>query len=141
MSDIFTGSYLCGAVTYEATSAPVLTGHCHCEDCRRMSATGHASHLAMPRDAVTTSGTVATYDKAADSGNMVTRSFCPTCGCQMWSENSAMPHMVFLHANSLDDPEVFQPMFVVYTKRAASWDRIEGEGLKTYDGMPEKMPV
>jgi len=59
-------------------------------------------------------GAVATYDKAADSGNMVTRSFCPTCGCQMWSENSAMPHMVFLHANSLDDPEVFQPMFVVY---------------------------
>jgi len=32
-------------------------------------------------------------------------------------------------------------MFVVYTKRAASWDRIEGEGLKTYDGMLEKMPV
>ena len=71
----------------------------------------------------------------------MSRAFCPTCGCQMWSTNSAMPHLVFLHANSLDDIEVFKPQFVVYTKRAATWDHIEGEGLQRYDGMPENPPM
>ena len=43
MSNSFTGSCLCGAVTYASNESPVLTGHCHCDDCRRTSGTGHAS--------------------------------------------------------------------------------------------------
>ncbi len=33
-----------------------------------------------------------------------------------------MPGMVFPRASSLDDPEVFQPKFTIYTSRSLSWD-------------------
>jgi hypothetical protein len=79
------------------------------------------------------------YDAPADSGNIVSRGFCPTCGSAIYSSNSAMPGMIFLRASSLDDPEVFQPQMVVYTKRAPSWNVIAG-ALPSFAAMPPQMP-
>ena len=43
--------------------------------------------------------------------------------------------VVFPRASSLDDPEVFQPKFTVYTGRSPSWDR-PNPGLPAFDEMP-----
>jgi hypothetical protein len=76
MSKGFQGGCLCGAVHYECSAEPMTSGHCQCIDCRKSSGTGHSSHLAVPRGAVSVSGVVATYDRAADSGHIVSRAFC-----------------------------------------------------------------
>ena len=96
----------------------------------------------MPQDAVKITGPVTTYDKPADSGNVVTRAFCPTCGAPIYSTNSGMAGLVFLRASSLDDPEIFQPQLAVYTKRAASWDQID-PALPSFAEMPpmEERPI
>ena len=70
MSRPFSGGCLCEAVRYECEAQPVITGHCHCTDCRKSSGTGHSSHLGVPRQSVTIGGKVSQYDRAADSGNM-----------------------------------------------------------------------
>jgi hypothetical protein len=67
---------------------------------------------------------------------MVTRYFCPECGSAIYSRNAAMPGLVFLRASSLDDPEVFRPQMVVYTDRAASWDRMD-PALPGFARMPD----
>ena len=141
-SSSFTGGCLCGSVTYEGEGAPLFCGHCHCVDCRKTSGTGHGSHMAMPETAVTLSGEVKTYDRAADSGNLVRRSFCPQCGSAVYSTNSSMPGMVFLRASSLDDPEVFDPQMVVYTGSAPSWDLIDAK-LPAFETVPppDAMPL
>ena len=36
MSDVLRGGCLCGAVSYEAKAAPMVVGHCHCDDCRKI---------------------------------------------------------------------------------------------------------
>jgi hypothetical protein len=126
----FTGGCLCGAVRYESSAEPGVMGHCHCVDCRK-----HCSHMLVPESAVEITGKLASYGRAADSGNIVTRCFCPVCGSAVLSRNSAMPGAAFLRASSLDDPEVFKPQVVVYAARAASWDGIEG-GLPTFPMMP-----
>jgi hypothetical protein len=115
-----------------------MAGHCHCVDCRRSSATGHGSLMAVPENAVELSGETKGYAKAADSGNLVTRSFCPTCGAAVFSHNTGMPGLIFLTASSLDDLEAFKPQMHVYYSRAASWDRAD-DGLPAFDTMPPGM--
>lgn len=138
MTQAFTGGCLCGAVRYTCSAEPSIAGHCHCEDCRRSSGTGHSSHLAVPRNAVAMTGEVKAYARAADSGNVISRYFCPTCGSALYSANPGMPEMVFLRASSLDDLEVFKPQMHVYVSRAASWDH-RREGLPAFERMPPGM--
>jgi len=134
------GSCLCGAVEYECAEESG-GGHCHCIDCRKSSGTGHGSHMIVPEQAFTLRGEVRFFDKAADSGNMVSRGFCSNCGSAIYSTNSGMPGLVFVRASSLDNPEDFKPQMVVYTDRAASWDVMD-TSLPGFPVMPpfEEMP-
>lgn len=138
MTAPFTGGCLCGAVRYTCTGEPAMAGHCHCEDCRRTSGSGHSSHLAAPEGSVVLTGEVTRYVRPADSGNPVTRAFCPTCGSPVFSQNPAMPGLLFLRASSLDDLEVFHPQMHVFAGRAASWDRPR-PGLPAFERMPTGM--
>lgn len=141
MTTKFTGGCLCGAVRYESSQDPAFSGHCYCTDCRRTSATAHASHIGLPADAFSVTGEVTFYDAPTDSGNNVSRGFCATCGSAIYSTNSGMPGLVFPRASSLDDLEIFQPQMNVYAKRAPSWDTPDAT-LPTFEDMPppEGMP-
>lgn len=131
-----TGGCLCGRVRYEFGEESG-GGHCHCIDCRKSSGTGHCSHMIVPEPSFSVRGEVKFFDKPADSGNMVSRGFCPNCGSALYSLNAGMPGVVFVRASSLDDPEVFKPQMVVYTNRAASWDHMD-RSLPGFVGMPSR---
>ncbi|MGI9507890.1 MAG: GFA family protein [Geminicoccaceae bacterium] len=130
----FQGGCLCGAVRYEG-SDPKGGGHCHCIDCRKSSGTGHCSHMAVAESSFQVTGEVRFYDAPTDAGNTVSRGFCPTCGSAIYSTNSSTQGMVFVRASSLDDPDVFTPRMVVYTKRAPSWDLVD-PSLPSFEEMP-----
>jgi len=89
----------------------------------------------MASDGFTVNGETSAYERPADSGNTVTRVFCPNCGSPVYSLNSGMGGMVFVRASSLDDPEVFRPQVVVYTSRGPSWDKIDPD-LQAFEEMP-----
>ena len=108
-------------------------------DCRKTSGTGHSTHLRVPEEALTVSGTVRFYDRPADSGNIVSRGFCPNCGSPVYTKNSGKPGVVFPRASSLDDPEIATPQVVVFTSRAPSWDYVD-EALPAFPLMPEGSP-
>jgi hypothetical protein len=91
--------------------------------------------MIVPEPAFAVTGEVRFFDKPADSGNMVSRGSCPTCGSAIYSTNNGMPGLVFVRASSLDDPEVFRPQMVVYTDRAASWDHMD-RSLPAFAAMP-----
>ena len=131
----FLGRCLCGAVHYECRADALMAGHCQCIDCRKSSGTGHSSHLAVPRSAVSIAGEVTIYDRAADSGHVVSRAFCSRCGAPIYSLNDAMPDLMFIRASSLDDLEVFKPQMVVYASRGASWDTFD-LSLARFEKMP-----
>jgi hypothetical protein len=139
MGQGFSGSCLCGAVHYQSTSEPQFVAHCHCVDCCKSSGTGHCTHLVIPQDALTVSGALSFYDSPADSGNIVSRGFCPTCGSPIYSTNSGMPGMAFTRASTLDEPEIAAPQMTVYASRTPSWDPID-PNLPFHAGMPEGGP-
>ena len=97
--------------------------------------------MIVTESAFSLTGEVKKFDKPADSGNMISRFFCPECGSPVYSTNSGMPGMVFVRASSLDDLEHFKPQMVVYTDRAASWDVMDSR-LPRFAAMPapEDMP-
>ena len=121
MAKGFEGGCLCGAIRYKSTEDPQMGGHCYCEDCRRSSGTSHCTHVVIPESGFTISGDVKFFDKPADSGNIVSRGFCPTCGSAVYSKNSGMPGIVFPRASSLDDMNVLSPHLTVYASRAPKW--------------------
>lgn len=135
-----TGGCLCEKVRYSC-SEEAGGGHCHCLDCQKASGTGHCSHMIVPEAGFTVTGEVKFFDKPADSGNMVSRGFCPACGSAIYSTNAGMPGLIFVRASSLDDPEHFKPQMRVYTDRAASWDLMD-PSLPGFARMPqlEDMP-
>jgi hypothetical protein len=138
-NDGFAGGCLCGAVRYQHQALPQLVAHCHCVDCRKSSGTGHGTHLVAMADGFTTSGEIRFYDHPADSGNIVSRGFCPNCGSALYSTNSGMPGMVFPRASSLDNPEIATPSMVVYASRAPSWDHVD-PALPRFDTVPDGGP-
>ena len=135
----FEGGCLCGAVRFQSKSDPQVVGHCYCVDCRKTSGTGHCTHIGVPADGFSVTGEVRFFDKPADSGNMVRRGFCPTCGSAVYSTNSAMDGLVFPRASSLDDPNVITPGLIVYASRAAAWDHLD-PALPAFSESPERGP-
>jgi hypothetical protein len=97
--------------------------------------------MIVPEAAFKIGGDVRFFDKPADSGNMISRGFCPECGSPIYSRNAGVPGMVFVRASSLDDPQAFRPQMVVYTDRAASWDHMD-PSLPRFAAMPrpEELP-
>jgi hypothetical protein len=91
--------------------------------------------MIVPEAAFNITGDVRFFDKPADSGNMISRGFCPVCGSPIYSRNSGVPGMLFVRASSLDDPQGFRPQMVVYTNRAAAWDHMD-PSLPRFAAMP-----
>lgn len=139
MTTGFSGSCLCGAVRFTGTMAPQVVGHCHCIDCRKSSGTGHCTHLVVPATAFEVTGAVTFYDRPADSGNIVSRGFCGTCGSPIYSTNSGMKGVVFPRASVLDDPDVITPQMIVYASRAPAWDHMN-PALPAFAIMPDGGP-
>ena len=132
----FSGGCLCGAVRYESKADPMVAGNCYCVDCRKSSGSGRCSHMGVPRAAVEVTCPVTTYERRADSGNVVGRAFCPICGSAVFSTNSGNTELIFVRASSLDDPEAFRPQMAVYASRAPSWEHID-PALPAFAEMPQ----
>ena len=111
MTVVFEGGCLCGAVRYQSSAEPLVCAHCRCIDCRKTSGTGHGSHVAIPADAFTVTGEVKFFASPADSGNIVSRGFCPTCGSAIYSANREMAKSGWGVVRSLSSSSryVFQP--------------------------------
>ena len=139
MAEGFSGDCLCGAVHYRSAVAPQFIGQCHCVDCRKTSGTDHGTHLVVPEDGFSVSGEIKFYDHPADSGNIVSRGFCPKCGSAIYSKNSAMAGVVFVRASSLDDLEIAKPQMIVYASRAPSWSQLD-PSVPSFPEMPDRMP-
>lgn len=134
-SEELAGGCLCGAVRYMVAGPAMLAAHCYCIDCRKSSGTGHCTHVVVPAGAFSLRGEVKHFDHPADSGNMVRRHFCPTCGSPLFSTNAAGGELVFLRASSLDDPDEVMPGASVYASRAPRWDPVD-PALPSFPEMP-----
>lgn len=115
------GGCLCKAVRYSISAPPVVTRACWCRVCQYIGAGSGTVNTCFPSAAVTVSGELRDFVMTADSGNVAHRRFCPACGTHLFSASEARPHLVFVRAGTLDDPEVARPAMSIWTSMAPSW--------------------
>jgi hypothetical protein len=118
---LITGGCLCKAVRYRIAAEPIVTRVCWCRDCQYFGAGSSTVNVCFPSNAVAIEGVLADYVSTANSGNIMRRRFCPQCGTNVFSGADARPHLVFVRAGTLDDPEVAKPAMTIWTASAPSW--------------------
>src|SRR4029453_14617451 len=115
---VITGQCLCGAVRYRVPAEPMITRACWCRLCQYLGGGGNMVSVCFPSNAITIEGTLSDYCSVADSGNVMHRRFCPTCGTAMFSEAESRPHLIFVRAGTLDDRKIAGPSATVWTATA-----------------------
>ena len=121
---MITGGCLCGAVRFTVAGDPVTTRVCWCRLCQALGAGSGTVNVAFHSADVTIEGPTTDYVSTADSGNVLHRRFCPTCGTPLFSQAEARMHLLFIRAGALDDPEVAKPAVTIWTSAAPSWAEI-----------------
>lgn len=120
------GRCLCGHVVYEYTGSVGPANYCHCEDCRRC--TGSAFNVGVRFEVAEfriTAGSPKGFTKRGESGNALTRHFCPACGSPIFTSSPRHPEWVYVKAGSLDDPTIVVPVAEHWTRSAVPWRHID----------------
>ena len=130
-----TGGCLCGSVRYEITQEPIVTRVCWCRLCQFIGAGSATVNSCFRAEAMSSRGETRDYRSVADSGNVMHRRFCPTCGTHVFSAAESRPHLVFVRAGTLDDPEIARPATTIWTSQAPSWACID-EALPRVERQP-----
>lgn len=125
MASKIRGRCLCGRITYEYGGSIGPANYCHCEDCRRC--TGSAFNIGVRLDLAEfhiTTGTPKGFTKRGESGNELTRHFCPECGSPIYTSAPKHPEHVYVKAGTLDDPNIVKPTHQNWVVSAVSWRQI-----------------
>ncbi|MEM1288327.1 MAG: GFA family protein [Pseudomonadota bacterium] len=132
----FRGGCLCGTVRYEVTSEPVNMWNCHCADCRKVTGARYATNVFVKVDDLkVTAGKTATFRHLADSGNTMTKEYCPECGSQLFNSSSGRAALKVVRAGSIDDPSFVKPRANIFAANALP-GAAGGDGIPTFDRMP-----
>ena len=136
MTHQFSGRCLCGAVEYACASEPMFQANCHCDDCRRSGGGVYASFVFVSESALTVnSGELHSFSHETDRGNTATKYFCPRCGSQVFTRNSANPGRQGIRVGTITDASWFQPNANVYAGRRLPSTPIDND-IKAFEKMP-----
>ncbi|WP_108573809.1 GFA family protein [Pseudomonas sp. GV047] len=105
MTEVYQGSCLCAAVSYELSTRPKAVSHCHCSQCRKGHGAAFASYGSVPRSALQILSD-SIHIKSYASSATVSREFCVQCGSALfWSRSQGeFASWVSIALGTLDTP-------------------------------------
>eukprot|EP01111_Echinosteliopsis_oligospora_P006823 TRINITY_DN2119_c0_g1_i1.p1 TRINITY_DN2119_c0_g1~~TRINITY_DN2119_c0_g1_i1.p1 ORF type:complete len:110 (-),score=11.77 TRINITY_DN2119_c0_g1_i1:78-407(-) len=90
----FNGSCLCKKVKYSIKKLPLSSDKimaCLCTDCQKVHSSTFSLDVTIPSsDFDLKEGNLKPYSMKVDSGNTLTRYFCPECGTNIYSSSMAL---------------------------------------------------
>lgn len=124
---MITGGCLCKAVRFEIDAEPLTVRTCWCRLCQYLGAGSATVNVTFPADKVRMTAELRYRQDVADSGNVLQRGFCPSCGTPLTSAAEARPHLLIVRVGTLDDPNQFAPEVTIWTSEAPHWAVISDE--------------
>jgi hypothetical protein len=94
---------------------------CHCLDCQRRTGAIFSNQARFRREQITFEGRATTWKRTAESGNILTFYFCPTCGSTVYFENEALPGIVGVAIGNFADPSFPAPAIAVWEETRHPW--------------------
>ncbi len=132
---IFTGSCLCGSVNYKSNSDPLVIQNCHCDQCRKATGSVYLTNLFIKEENFEITGEVNNYTHLSDSGNNMTKYFCPNCGSQVFGKNSGRPGIITIRAGTVNEKDIIKPIRNLFLKSKVPSTPINSN-LEACEGMP-----
>lgn len=139
MKQKYTGKCLCGEVTYVANGSPDIVAQCHCEECRRLSGTGHSVGAMFLSQAVTLTGKLNEFKYMSDKTSEVTKAFCARCGSPIYGKNTRMPDHLTLTLGTMDDTDGLNIEVVIFERDKPHWDQL-GKDVVSFGTQPDWKP-
>jgi hypothetical protein len=139
---MITGQCLCGQVRLTIDAEPLGCRMCWCRDCQRIASGSATVNVLFPETAVHYEGEISTFEMIADSGNSVSRGFCPSCGAQLYSKTTnpaGQPMRV--RCGTLNDTEIKAPQAIIWTQSAPTWAILDPALPHYPKGPPAPPPV
>ncbi len=145
------GSCHCRAVTFTVEApSPVPFNRCYCAVCRKTAGAGgfainlgaDAATLAVEgRDAIRTyRAKLRDPETGAETESAAERSFCGTCGSQLWLFDPRWPELIHPHASAIDTDLPRPPhRWHMMLGSRANWAAPDlAEGDRSFDAYPEE---
>jgi hypothetical protein len=126
------GSCLCGGVEFEVAQAPETLRYCHCESCKKLSGSIGTVNGRVPSNAiriVTGKELLQTFQPAEGSA----KTFCLTCGSNLFGGGWPDSETTSVRASSLDDPFDARPSAHLYVRSVAPWETLPDDGLERFE--------
>jgi len=111
----------CGQLNLAIEGEPVRIAMCHCLECQRRTGAVLSNQARFPRAQVTIAGNSTEWARTADSGNVLTYSFCPVCGSPVHWANSGYPDLIAVAIGTFADPTFPAPTLSVWEECRHPW--------------------
>ena len=132
-NNVHRGSCFCGAVEFTVTGAPRAMGYCHCESCRRWSASPVNAFSLWPPEAlrvITGVERIGMYHQTERSH----RQFCTACGGHLFTAHPLWK-LVDVYVAVLPDLEFVPQVHVNYQSTVLPMK----DGLPKFSDFPREM--
>lgn len=131
------GGCQCGGVRYTITGEPAVVYACHCTICQTQSGSAFGLSMRVPSNHFRlTKGTLKSFQRTAESGQVFTNSFCPDCGTRIHHQPDRSPDQVSLKPGTLDDTSWLRPTHHLFMHSAQPWVVVPDDA-EAYDTVPE----
>lgn len=118
----------CGQLRLTPKGDPVRVSMCHCLECQRRTGSTFGVQAWYSREQIRPANGIAKqYVRRADSGRLVTFSFCPNCGGTVFWEAEHRPDLIAVAVGMFADPAFDRPAYSVWEKRQHPWTVAMGE--------------
>jgi hypothetical protein len=95
---------------------------CHCDECKKLTASAFATLIQLPFEAIQfRAERFATSSRACDSGNTLAIYRCASCQSPLFLRNSARPGIGTVLVGALQHPEAIAVDAHIWTKRKLPW--------------------
>lgn len=125
-NNIITGSCLCGHIKYEYSGELGPSSYCHCSDCRKESGSAYnvVTHLEEDTFKISSENDTKSFTKISESGDKISRHFCPNCGSPIYSTPKKHPGYIWVRSGTLDNPDLVKPSHQSWTDSKVAWAEI-----------------